>query len=166
MIYQSLLGGATGATIEGGLILVNGGCFGEVMQGALRGGSVGLVSGAVSGLSDGIRIARHEGVNPWTGIKQNNLSIDIDYNSIISALQLESAVERIENGQILTPYIHDGVVFQNREGLLPTIPGEYREWVVPTPNLPLNRAGLQRIITSAGAWYYTPDHYKTFIRIR
>ena len=67
MIYQSLLGGATGATIEGGLILVNGGSFGEAMQGALRGGSVGLVSGVVSGLSDGIRIARHEGVNPWNG---------------------------------------------------------------------------------------------------
>ena len=41
----------------------------------------------------------------------------------------------------------------------------YREYVVPTPGI--NGAGPQRIVVGRfGEWYYTPDHYKTFINFK
>jgi ribonuclease T1 len=64
------------------------------------------------------------------------------------------------------PYDHDGVVFENREGLLPDHDtGYYHEYTVPTPGSP--DRGARRIITgSAGELYYTDDHYRSFERIR
>ena len=97
-------------------------------------------------------------VNPWTG-KTN-------YALVIREYGLEQTVERIENGQVLSQYPHDGTIFRNEQLLLPSINGEYHEWVVPNPNLPSYRAGTWRIVTSEDAWYYTPDHYHTFIQIR
>jgi ribonuclease T1 len=63
------------------------------------------------------------------------------------------------------PYDQDGVVFGNREGLLPDHPtGYYHEYTVPTPGSP--DRGARRIITgSAGEVYYTDDHYRSFERI-
>ncbi len=64
------------------------------------------------------------------------------------------------------PYSQDGVVFQNREGILPDEPtGYYHEYTVKTPASP--DRGARRIVTgSDGAMYYTGDHYDTFERIR
>ena len=81
-------------------------------------------------------------------------------------VNLEPTIERIERGEVLTQYRHDGTVFHNNKDYLPQVTNGYREWVVPTPGIPSHRAGLQRIISSEGAWYYTPDHYELFIRIR
>ena len=63
----------------------------------------------------------------------------------------------------------DGVVFGNRERLLPLGPsGTYREYTVPTPGAP--DRGARRIVCgpplrSAAGCYYTADHYVSFKRI-
>ncbi len=62
---------------------------------------------------------------------------------------------------------NDGVVFQNREGLLPAkASGYYHEYTVITPGA--STRGTRRIITggtpltSPPNWYYTGDHYASF----
>lgn len=63
------------------------------------------------------------------------------------------------------PNRQDGVVFQNREGRLPSESrGYYHEYTVPTPGA--HNRGARRIIRGAhGETYYTRDHYGTFVRI-
>ncbi|MFJ4521108.1 ribonuclease domain-containing protein [Streptomyces sp. NPDC088810] len=61
------------------------------------------------------------------------------------------------------PYAQDGVVFQNREGVLRTQPsGYYHEYTVKTPGS--STRGARRIVTGEEYEedYYTPDHYATF----
>lgn len=64
----------------------------------------------------------------------------------------------------------DGVVFGNRERLLPREPrGYYREYTVPTPGA--GNRGARRIVcggippTAPRACYYTEDHYASFRKI-
>jgi ribonuclease T1 len=63
------------------------------------------------------------------------------------------------------PYRQDGVVFQNRERLLPReSSGYYHEYTVKTPGE--SDRGARRIIKARdGTLYYTPDHYDSFKRI-
>ena len=63
------------------------------------------------------------------------------------------------------PYSHDGIVYQNLERQLPIEPaGYYHEYTVVTPGSP--DRGTRRIITGRdGAFYYTADHYQSFVRI-
>ena len=63
------------------------------------------------------------------------------------------------------PYDRDGIVFENREGLLPAeSSGYYHEYTVPTPGA--GDRGARRIIEgSSGELYWTGDHYRTFERI-
>ncbi len=63
------------------------------------------------------------------------------------------------------PYSQDGVVFQNREGLLPRqANGYYHEYTVKTPGA--SDRGARRIIRgSQGELFYTDDHYASFRRI-
>jgi ribonuclease T1 len=63
------------------------------------------------------------------------------------------------------PYDRDGIVFENREGLLPAEPsGYYHEYTVPTPGA--SDRGARRIIEgSGGQLYWTGDHYRSFERI-
>ncbi|MCT9088216.1 ribonuclease [Streptomyces sp. ASQP_92] len=61
------------------------------------------------------------------------------------------------------PYSQDGVVFQNREGVLAQrSTGYYHEYTVITPGAPTR--GTRRIITGERSQedYYTADHYATF----
>ena len=60
------------------------------------------------------------------------------------------------------PYARDGVVFQNRERLLPRkAGGYYHEFTVTTPGE--NDRGARRIITgTSGERYWTDDHYASF----
>jgi ribonuclease T1 len=60
------------------------------------------------------------------------------------------------------PFSRDGVVFQNREQLLPRQPqGYYHEYTVITPGS--SDRGARRIIAGeAGERYYTDDHYDSF----
>lgn len=72
------------------------------------------------------------------------------------------------------PHRRDGIVFQNRERLLPERPrGYYREYTVPTPGL--KHRGARRIVAgsgrdsdvrSSGEYWYTHDHYRSFRRIK
>ena len=67
-------------------------------------------------------------------------------------------------------YERDGVVFGNREQLLPAEPrGYYREYTVPTPGA--SNRGARRIVCGGPrrephACFYTADHYQSFRRIR
>lgn len=63
------------------------------------------------------------------------------------------------------PYPRDGVLFSNRERLLPSRPrGYYREYTVPTPGS--RDRGARRIVAGQPAEYYwTADHYRSFARI-
>lgn len=80
-------------------------------------------------------------------------------------VDLRPTLDRIEQGRRLR-FPNDGSVFQNRERRLPQQPaGYYREYVHPTPND--DRPGAQRLVVGReGEVYYTPDHYRTFRRIR
>jgi ribonuclease T1 len=64
------------------------------------------------------------------------------------------------------PYPQDGRVFSNREKLLPMQSrGYYREYTVRTPGT--RDRGARRIVAgSGGEYYYSPDHYRSFTRIR
>jgi len=64
------------------------------------------------------------------------------------------------------PYSRDGVVFQNREGILPRRSrGTYHEYTVKTPGS--SDRGARRIICALfPECYYTADHYASFQRIR
>lgn len=67
------------------------------------------------------------------------------------------------------PHDKDGVVFGNRERLLPLKNrGYYREYTVRTPGV--NHRGTRRIVcggtpTTPDACYYTADHYASFRKI-
>jgi ribonuclease T1 len=63
------------------------------------------------------------------------------------------------------PYDRDGIVFENRERLLPDEPiGYYHEYTVTTPGS--SDRGARRIITgTSGELYWTDDHYRSFERI-
>lgn len=66
-------------------------------------------------------------------------------------------------------YDRDGIVFGNREHLLPSKPrGHYHEYTVPTPGA--STRGARRIICGGPprapeACWYTDDHYQSFRRI-
>ncbi|MEZ4268725.1 MAG: ribonuclease domain-containing protein [Myxococcota bacterium] len=85
------------------------------------------------------------GERPWRG--------DVD---------LGPTIDRIVEGRRY-PSRNDGSVFQNREQRLPKRPaGYYREYVHPTEGV--RGPGPQRIVRGEGGeWYYTPDHYGSFI---
>ena len=63
------------------------------------------------------------------------------------------------------PYHRDGVVFGNREKLLPArARGWYREYTVKTPGA--KDRGARRIVAGQdGTLYYTDDHYRGFRRV-
>jgi ribonuclease T1 len=62
-------------------------------------------------------------------------------------------------------YSHDGSTYQNLERHLPIEPpGYYHEYTVVTPGS--SDRGARRIITGKdGTFYYTADHYHSFVRI-
>ena len=68
------------------------------------------------------------------------------------------------------PYDRDGIIFGNREKLLPLHPhGYYREYTVPTPGA--KNRGARRIVcggekpSAPDRCYYTADHYLSFLLI-
>lgn len=68
------------------------------------------------------------------------------------------------------PYERDGVVFGNRERILPhRTHGYYHEYTVPTPGL--RGRGARRIVCGGHAadlseCYYSDDHYRSFRMIQ
>ncbi len=66
------------------------------------------------------------------------------------------------------PYSRDGVVFSNREKMLPSQPrGYYHEYTVKTPGA--KNRGARRIVCGGSAHltcYYSDDHYQSFRQIK
>lgn len=91
---------------------------------------------------------------------------DLDGKTVFrGTVDVQPTLDRIAAGKRLD-YRNDGSTFQNREGRLPRkSSGYYKEYVHPTPSL--SGPGPQRIVGGEkGEAYYTPDHYRTFQRIR
>ncbi|MFF4161428.1 ribonuclease domain-containing protein [Streptomyces sp. NPDC001678] len=85
---------------------------------------------------------------------------DICYSELPS--QAHDTIRLIDQGGPF-PYPRDGIVFSNREGVLPKqSSGYYHEYTVITPGSP--DRGARRVITGKGSHedYYTADHYRTF----
>ncbi|MDX6281172.1 MAG: ribonuclease [Kribbellaceae bacterium] len=67
------------------------------------------------------------------------------------------------------PYSQDGVVFQNREGILPAKPSSYYpEYTEKTPGS--SDRGARRLIgggalTTPASVYYNGDHYASFCKV-
>jgi len=63
------------------------------------------------------------------------------------------------------PYAQDGRVFSNREKRLPMHRrGYYREYTVRSPGV--RDRGARRIVAGGGGeYYYTADHYRSFMQI-
>lgn len=61
------------------------------------------------------------------------------------------------------PYRTDGIVYENREKVLPRKEtGYYHEFTVRTPGS--DDRGARRLVTGAGSeLYYTEDHYRSFV---
>lgn len=80
-------------------------------------------------------------------------------------IDLAPTLDRIDRGVRLR-FSHDGIVFENREKRLPIQPGGYyREYIHPTKGE--SGPGGQRIVEGRGGEvYYSPDHYRTFRRMR
>lgn len=86
----------------------------------------------------------------------------------LSALPVEAQkTQRLIHAGGPFPYSKDGVVFGNRERLLPRRErGFYREYTVPTPGS--RDRGARRIVCGGQrpkapeACYYTADHYASF----
>ncbi|MFZ5523961.1 MAG: ribonuclease domain-containing protein [Pseudomonadota bacterium] len=63
-------------------------------------------------------------------------------------------------------YDRDGMVFKNYERILPQQPRNYyREYTVKTPGS-RNRGARRIVCGPLPECYYSPDHYRTFKRIR
>lgn len=77
-------------------------------------------------------------------------------------MDLSATIARIKAGKRHS-HRNDGSVFGNRERRLPTKRrGYYREYVHPTEGI--RGPGPQRLVVGQGGeWYYTPDHYESFI---
>jgi len=105
----------------------------------------------------------------WFALFGHSVARDVSPSTEISVAQLPSeakdALTLIKRGGPF-PYERDGVVFGNREKLLPVHRrGYYREYTVPTPGA-RNRGARRIIAGAAGDFYYTDDHYRSFRRIR
>ena len=79
--------------------------------------------------------------------------------------QAQETIRLIDSGGPF-PYDRDGIVFGNRERLLPIrADSYYHEYTVDTPGS--SDRGARRIITGQGGeLYYTDDHYESFRRVR
>jgi ribonuclease T1 len=96
--------------------------------------------------------------NPaWAGIKTAHI--------VGLPIEVRQTIVLIRQGGPF-PFKRDGIVFQNRENRLPPEPiGYYREYTVPTPGV--RGRGARRLIAGRpGEYYYSPDHYRTFWRIK
>jgi ribonuclease T1 len=79
--------------------------------------------------------------------------------------QVAETVRLVDSGGPF-PYPHnDGVTFHNNERRLPPEPdGFYREYTVPTPGSD-DRGARRLIVGRDGGYWYTGDHYETFVPV-
>jgi RHS repeat-associated protein len=165
---QSIIGGTVSGVISGSVSgFTTGALYGLVfdpehmwkhgLQGAYNGGLTGGITGGFGGYLS----AKQSGRNIWTGKQQ------IEYQITAEDLGLQPTLDRIERGESF-PHKNDGTEFKNIEKRLPQLDAgeQYIEYVHPTPKV--SGPGMQRIIYTPDRQiiYYTPNHYKAFIKIR
>ncbi|WP_200814367.1 ribonuclease domain-containing protein [Parabacteroides sp. Marseille-P3160] len=156
-LRQGALNATTSFGLTTGMAKLNGASWKDALsaggKAALMNGGIGMMTGAATG----IKSARENNQNPWTG--ENKIDVTA------KDLGLSGTMERIGNGESY-PHRNDGSVFDNNKNILPVHKGGYyKEYVHPTPGI--KGVGPQRIVTGGkGEFYYTPDHYKTFIRFK
>jgi len=77
-------------------------------------------------------------------------------------VKVNEILDRVESGGPFH-YKRDGIVFENREGKLPT--GNYREYTVES--IEQKGRGSRRVLidVDTGKAYYTDDHYNSFVQI-
>ena len=107
----------------------------------------------------------------WNGVVAKEMARP-SVNATVTVTQLpvqgRETYQRIQQGGPF-PYEKDGMVFGNRERLLPPEKrGYYREYTVKTPRS--RDRGARRIVcggpaTTPEACYYTADHYASFRKI-
>ena len=144
----------------------------------LRSGVVALVL-ASSGLSAFAPELRAELAPNTQPVERTNLPAGPVIAASALPFEALATLERIRKGGPF-PYPKDGIVFGNREHLLPLMPyGYYHEYTVPPPAAAdetsalqqrrVRDRGIRRIVCggqAAGvACYYTADHYTSFQRI-
>ena len=114
----------------------------------------GLALGFGQGMVEGYQFAKKWKINPWKREKNYVTS---------ESLGLNGTLNRIDENQ-LGPHRNDGSVFKNNRSDLPAMPPNYyREYVheIPGSSYP----GRERIVIGEnGEYYYSPDHFHTFIR--
>jgi ribonuclease T1 len=107
----------------------------------------------------------------WSGVQaREGAALEPGANIALSSLPSQGleTYQRIHQGGPF-PYEKDGVVFGNRERLLPAQKrGYYREYTVKTPGA--RNRGARRIVcggppTTPEACFYTADHYASFRKI-
>ena len=107
-----------------------------------------------------------------TGFVQAKGPVEAGATATISVSELPA--QGVQTYQLIAkggpfPYEKDGVVFGNRDRLLPAKSrGYYREYTVKTPGS--SHRGTRRIVCGGeprtpDACYYTADHYASFRRI-
>lgn len=108
----------------------------------------------------------------WGGVLAKERAVSLTVDTTVALNQLPP--QGIETYRLIHqggpfPYGKDGVVFGNRERLLPAEKrGYYREYTVKTPRS--GDRGARRIVcggeaTAPNACFYTADHYASFRKI-
>lgn len=104
--------------------------------------------------------------NPTAGQAQHNSGLLVPDSPHADNQQLQYTLGLILQGGPY-PYRQDDSVFQNRERLLPEqANGFYREYTVNTPGA--TDRSTRRVVTGGQppqVWYYTEDHYRSFVRL-
>jgi guanyl-specific ribonuclease Sa len=146
-------GGTTYGLLEGNSLSTS---FSQSFEGL----GTDIAIGSAISLGTTIGVCYANKISPWNGIPINTITAN--------DLNIRKDVQRIKDGIIYKEYRHDGAVFHNNPlkqgGYLPQ-DVLYKEYVVPTAGVP--GPGPQRIVIgNDGNWYYTPDHYDTFIKFQ
>ena len=155
-ISGSVAGGA--AHVAGGTTagLLSGQSLGNAFQNSLSGFWTSFWTGGAFSAASTAAYSVVNGINPLNGkaLDSNNELIDA------TVFGLKDEVDRIQRGELYPQYKHDGSIFRNDKGYLPS-GVEYREYYLPSING--SAPGASRIVVgNNNSWYYTPDHYHTF----
>lgn len=144
------------------LLLVSGGCSKSGLAPQTSSGSASAPAAAAIAAPSSAAPAEHE-----PGLSEHRAGQE---TVAIAQLprQAVTTLRQIQDGGPF-PFEKDGIVFGNRERLLPPHPrGFYHEYTVPTPRA--RDRGARRIVCGGpreqiGNCYYSDDHYASFKRI-
>jgi len=113
----------------------------------------------------GVVWAWQQGMLPTLGAKSAQTDATSQIDEADLPRQARDTLKAIDRGGPFR-YHQDGAVFRTDERVPPQQPrGYYHEYTVDTPGSP--DRGPRRIVTgSNGEFYWTPDHYRSFVKIR